>query len=90
MDGRSEQRCGRSVVDPDGESRRGDEEGAAVRCAVCLLSSALEGENARTASISFICAATVSRKGTGAKPKFRRKPSNLTAVFGFYNCFQTN
>ena len=75
MDGRSEQRCGRSVVDPDGESRRGDEEGAAVRCAVCLLSSALEGENARTASVSFICAETVSRKGlgTGGNAKIQAK-----------------
>ena len=51
MDGRSEQRCGRSVVDPDGESRRGDEEGAAVRCAVCLLCS---GRGERQNGVRFI------------------------------------
>jgi len=51
VDGRSEQRCGRSVVDPDWESRRGDEEGAAVRCAVCLLCS---GRGERQNGVRFI------------------------------------
>jgi hypothetical protein len=44
----------RSVGGGSAGERRGDEEGAAVRCAVCLLCSALEGENARTASVSFL------------------------------------
>lgn len=71
---RAEVRCG-AVVDPTG---RGDEEGAAVRCACACSGSALEGENARTASVSFIRAATatvfISRKeATWGRAKIQAK-----------------
>jgi hypothetical protein len=81
--GRSEQRCGRSVLGGGSDGDR-DEEGAAVRCAC----SALEGKG-RTPErrpSHLYAPATVTEKeeprGPKAKAKIQAK-TNLTAVFGF-------
>lgn len=87
--GRSEQRGGGSVPDPPrrGEETRREGSGSEVCGAPCACSAMYAMEEGRrgTASVSFMCAATVviaeKRGSEGKAKKFRRKPSKMTAVF---------